>query len=202
METIQYFFWVFYVISIGCFGAIFTDKEYYEKLIKPSIAPRPMWYGIIWTVLYILQIICCQLYQRNHTDGKWDTTLILYIVFSAVSGLFTLFFFYFNALILSTVIMIASTVLVIITDAFFFKNYPESGWLFLPTVIWVIIATYIMIDVLINNYSHNILFDNDDSSKRKKDDDINNPQCLIDQSQLQRYYPHQFQINSSTIFTP
>ncbi len=151
MEVLEYLFWYSFVIAIGAFGSIFSDKEYYRTLTLPSLAPRPFVYGIVWTILYGLDATAAALHQRSN-DGNWDIALTLYVIFAIVSGCYTMAFFYCRWMWLSTLIMIASSGLSIATVIYYFDFTNDlAGWLFLPTVVWVLFATYIMINVLINN---------------------------------------------------
>ena len=153
MNVIDHLFWYFFVGTIGCFGAIFNDREYYlYKLKLPKNAPRPFWFGIVWPILYALQALACELYQY-YNDVSWDTTLTLFVVFSGVSGIFTLVFFYFKSLWISLFVMISATGLSITTCYYFFaeSTTPVSGFLFLPTVLWIIFATYLMANIVALN---------------------------------------------------
>lgn len=47
--------------------------------------------------------------------------------------------------------MTASLAFGITTVYYLFHNYLVSGYLFLPTVIWVAFATYLQLEILVNN---------------------------------------------------
>lgn len=132
------------------FGMWKSSRKYYKALILPSLAPPPSVFGIIWSILYTLIGTTGWLYQ-DHNNNEWDATLTWLIAFIGTSTLFPFFFFFIKDNFVSFMIMVASFALSITTVYFLFYNYLLSGYFFLPTVIWVAFATYLQLEILVNN---------------------------------------------------
>lgn len=151
MEFEKYLLWYVFAVCVILFGNIFKDgRGFYNKLILPSFAPKPIVYGIVWTLLYFSNATGCCLLQNNN-GGNWSFELTLYLVFLAVSSLFSPAFFKLNNLGLSLIIMLLSTALIVVTTIFFFVKYAVAGWFVFPTAIWVGFATILMFVIYLNN---------------------------------------------------
>ena len=134
----------------GLFGMWKSARKYYKSLILPSLSPPPVVFSIVWSILYTLIGTAGWLYQEHNKD-EWDASLTWLVVFIGVSTLFTFFFFFVKDNFVSFVIMIGSLGTAITADYYLFSNYLVSGYMFLPTVIWVAFATYLQLGILINN---------------------------------------------------
>lgn len=70
------------------------DYDYYKTIIKPFFAPPPIFYGIAWSIIYILvavtiyQIITS--YKFKNIPKSYKTTLIINYIFNQS---FTIVFF-------------------------------------------------------------------------------------------------------------
>ncbi len=146
--------WYGLVFGVMIFGALFsgrkTSRKYYKALILPTLSPPPWVFSIIWSILYTLIGTAGWTFQENNHDD-WDVALTWVVVFLAVSSLFSLFFFFVKENFISFIIMIASLALATTADYYLFCGHLLSGYLFLPTVIWVAFATYLQLGILINN---------------------------------------------------
>lgn len=132
------------------FGMWKSSRKYYKALILPTLAPPPAVFGIVWSILYTLIGTTGWLYQ-DHNNNEWDATLTWLVAFIGTSTLFPFFFFFIKDNFVSLIIMIASLALGIVTIYYLFHNYLLSGYFFLPTVIWVGFATYLQLEILVNN---------------------------------------------------
>lgn len=152
------FFWYLLVLCSSLLGALSSGgsdgKAYYKQLDLPSIAPEPWLFGVVWPLLYALQGTACWLLQDSNPSDEWTFELTLYVIFLGVSTLFTPMFFTIRSNLGSLIVMLLSTGLAITTVYFFFDHYSLAGWFFLPTVIWVAFATYLMLGIYINNRSN------------------------------------------------
>lgn len=149
------FFWYLLVLSASLLGALSSNgkkgKRYYKKLDLPSIAPKPWIFGVVWPILYLLQASACWLLQESNAGDEWTFELTLYCIFLGISTLWTPVFFKIQCNMASLIIMLLSTGMATATVYYFFVAHTLSGWLFLPTAIWVLFATYLMLCIYINN---------------------------------------------------
>jgi tryptophan-rich sensory protein len=134
----------------GLFGMWKSARKYYKSLILPVLSPPPAVFSIVWSVLYTLIGTAGWLYQEHNNDD-WDAALTWVVIFLGVSTLFTFFFFTVKDNFVSFIIMLGSLGTGITAVYYLFHGYLVSGYLFLPTVIWVGFATYLQLGILVNN---------------------------------------------------
>jgi len=134
----------------GLFGARKNTRKYYKSLILPALSPPPAVFSIVWSILYTLIGTAGWLYQEHNGDD-WDVALTWVVIFLGVSTSFTFFFFFVKDNFVSFIIMLGSLGTGITAVYYLFHGYLLSGYLFLPTVIWVAFATYLQLGILINN---------------------------------------------------
>jgi benzodiazapine receptor len=155
MNAQEYAFWYLLCFCSAMFGALFSNKgsrKFYYGLSRPALAPRPIVFMIVWTVLYTLQATAAALFQDKNNDGVWSLELTLFVIFLGVSSLYTIVFFRFHAIRLATIIVLGSLGLSVAVLCLYFDDYLLSGWLFLPTVVWLAFALYLSIAIWIRNY--------------------------------------------------
>lgn len=134
----------------GLFGMWKSARKYYKSLILPSLSPPPAVFSIVWSILYTLIGTAGWLYQEHNNDD-WDCALTWVVIFLGVSTFFTFFFFFVKDNFVSFIIMLGSLGTGITAVYYLLHGYLLSGYLFLPTVIWVAFATYLQLGILINN---------------------------------------------------
>jgi tryptophan-rich sensory protein len=146
--------WYGLAFGLMIFGTLFTawksSRKYYKALILPTLSPPPYVFSIVWSILYTLIGTAGWLFQEHNNDD-WDRALTWLVVFLVVSSFFSFFFFFVKENFISFMVMVASLGLAITADYYLFIGYLVSGYLFLPTVIWVAFATYLQLGILINN---------------------------------------------------
>ena len=73
------------------------NYAYYNKIIKPTFAPPPIFYGIAWSIIYILIaytiFIILENYKLDEIPKSYKKTLIINYIFNQA---FTIVFFGFN----------------------------------------------------------------------------------------------------------
>ncbi len=73
------------------------NYNYYKEIIKPSLAPPPIFYGIAWSIIYILVAFTIysviRSYKINEIPSSYKKTLIINYIFNQS---FTLVFFGLN----------------------------------------------------------------------------------------------------------
>lgn len=146
-------FWWLLIALNALVGMLFTDMKFYKNknLSFPKATGRlPPWlFGVVWTVLYILQAVAVMLRQFNSDNPlhAWSTSLTLYVVALCVGTLFMPVFFKFHQFFLSALIMFASWGLNLAVLIYFFDEHLVSAWLMLPTQIWLTFATIYFLNI-------------------------------------------------------
>lgn len=141
MELLSVFFWYLLPLSIYLSGYITMRPGLKKYDARPAYAPPGWVFALIWFILYMLQGTAGWLLMRDNAS-EWTYELTMFCVFLGMSALYgpifsrrnnRLTFFY-------TFVLFAYSAVVV---GFFFKKYAWSGWIFLPTVIWMAFATWL-----------------------------------------------------------
>ncbi len=130
----------------GQFGS--PDTQWFQNLAKPDIYPEPKWFGIVWTILYIMigfafAMICSAWGAR----GRGIAVAIFVIHFALNLAWSPTFFGAQNiegALILIGLIDI--TLLIVIW--LFWRVRRAAGLLLLPYLAWLLFATMLNYEFL------------------------------------------------------
>mgnify|MGYP000371484740 CR=1 FL=1 len=121
---------------------------WFQTLEKPSIYPDPMWFGIVWTILFTLEgialaLICAAWGARGRTAA-----IVMFAIqfFAALS--WTPVFFTTHEMTLSLYLLFAVIVLVVITIALFWRVRKLAALLLLPYLAWICFATLLNYEFL------------------------------------------------------
>ena len=89
-------------LGTGALSSLFTRNSMpvYEMLEKPPLAPPPMVFPIVWTILFILMGIAAYRIYRSSSPLK-RPALLLYVVNLAVNFFWPLLFFGLQAYLLA-----------------------------------------------------------------------------------------------------
>ncbi len=116
------------------------DNPWFAALEKPAIFPDPMWFGIVWTALYILMglalaLVCAAWGARGRTAA-----IVAFVVQFALNLSWTPVFFGMHEMRIALTILGTLTVLVLITTVLFWRVRKLAGLLLLPYLAWVCFA--------------------------------------------------------------
>lgn len=123
-------------------------QEYYNSLNVPLRLP-PIVFIIAWSAIYILSGVGAYLVE-NSKSGNVDEInkgLRLYYIQLIINFSYTIVAFWLRLIVLSTIITIVLLIMVIFVAYKFFKINKVSGLLFIPYILWMIIANYIQIGI-------------------------------------------------------
>ncbi|WP_421992083.1 TspO/MBR family protein [Qipengyuania sp.] len=131
------------VVLLGFLGGQMggPDTAWFQALEKPSIYPEPKWFGIVWSVLYVmiglaLALVASAWGARGRTAALW-----VFVVHFALNLSWTWVFFGSQQITggLIVLILVALTLLAVI--ALFWRVRKLAGVLLLPYLAWVLFAT-------------------------------------------------------------
>jgi tryptophan-rich sensory protein len=157
-------FWWLLVGFAGLLGGYFMNRTFYVKSVKQvkSLYIPPVIFGLVWVVLYVLQASATMLRQFNadNIGYVWSLSLTLYVIALFVGVSFMPLFFKMQSYLLGFLSLVASWGLHLTVLIMFFQEYIVSGWLMLPTQIWLTIALFYFCNIWYINYDKkwNILF--------------------------------------------
>ncbi len=138
-------------IGVGFLSSLTTDTSsaWYTSLVLSPLQPPPLTFSIVWTCLYTILAIVFVLLIKNNAVTKRNLTHI--IVNLALNASWSAVFFLAYNTVLSLVILI----IMIINIILFMMNLKHSVkvamFLLIPYLVWLCIATFLNISVLVLN---------------------------------------------------
>lgn len=137
----------------GVSGALTADHvAVYETLIKPSLAPAPLVFPIVWTILYILMgISSYKIYTAEAEQGVKKRALILYALQLAVNFIWPIVFFNQQNYGAALILLLFLIVLVVETILAFYPIDKAAAWLLVPYLVWLCFAAYLNLSIWMFN---------------------------------------------------
>ena len=134
---------LFFVFLLGCgaaatTGAMFEPGEWYDRMEKPSWTPPKWLFPVAWTTLYI----CISLAAARVAilDGA-AYAMAFYALQLALNTLWTPIFFGLRRMGAGMVVILCLWAAVAATMLSFFALDALAGWLFVPYLAWVTVAS-------------------------------------------------------------
>jgi tryptophan-rich sensory protein len=139
-------FWFLLVIVSMLVGALpRKQRSYYKSLKKPKWFPRPITFGVVWTILYALMATAAVIYQSDLPADHWRNGQTALVVFWIISTMFSPVFFMLKSLPLALLVTVSSFATGIWVDVEFFQRSTLAGALFVPTVAWTFFASILSV---------------------------------------------------------
>lgn len=146
---------VFFILNFGglYLGGLFTgsgvSSDWYNNLNQAPWTPPGMVFGIAWTSIMICFSFYMEGLYRSFSHRKNGLRLfglqwILNVAWSPV-------FFHFQLTGLALIIIASLTIVVLCFMIFFTEHSRLSGFLILPYLVWIIIATSLNAYIFLNN---------------------------------------------------
>ncbi len=129
-------------------GAMFEPGEWYKSLAKPVWTPPGWVFPVAWSVLYICMAVSAARVAALPDNGQAMAFWALQIAFNT---LWTPIFFGLHRMRAAMVVMAGLWLSVAATMVTFFGLDPVAGWLFVPYLVWVTIASALNYSVMIKN---------------------------------------------------
>ena len=128
-----------------------TDKTFYKNINKPSFAPSPILFPIVWTILYILLAISIYLiFKDNKISDTKEYNKVLIINYVANQAFQFLFF-----TIKSPFLALIDTIIVFISSLYLYyeskKFNKTSAKLIIPYIIWNGFASILITSIFFMN---------------------------------------------------
>ena len=125
-----------------------ADSVWFEALVKPDIFPPPQWFGIVWTILYVmigvaLALVCAAWGARGRVAA-----IMVFIAHFLLNLAWTPMFFGAHEMTVALYILVAMTVTLLLTIGFFWKVRPLAAVLLLPYLAWICFATLLNYEFL------------------------------------------------------
>ncbi len=137
-------------LILGSFiGFLTKDNFSYLDTLQRKIILPPIVFIIVWSILYVLMGLWYYFYEKDFKEDK--KTIALYYFSLAINLSFTPILFIFHNIILALINVLSLLVIIMIL---FFKTLLKNkkyAYLLVPYILWLLLATTLVIDLLIHN---------------------------------------------------
>lgn len=126
--------------------------NWYDQLNKSQLTPPDSWFGIVWPLLYTLMAISLGIVLFKGDNRR----AIIWAVFIFGAQLFfnlmwTPTFFKNKDISMSVLIILITLALAIYTALLFYKINVVAGYLLIPYILWLFLASYLNMYIFIKN---------------------------------------------------
>ena len=128
--------WMMGELSNSGFG-----NAWYAPLAKPAFQPPGWAFGVVWTVLYILLGIALAMILAAPPSRLRRTALTLFFVQLALNFAWSPIFFGGAMIEVGLVVLLAMLFTATAAANLFRRIRPVAGWLMLPYLAWLCLAT-------------------------------------------------------------
>lgn len=127
-------------------------RQVYMALVKPPLAPPPVVFPIVWTLLYILMgIASFIIYERGLVKDYVQEALKFYGIQLILNFLWPIIFFRFQMLFAALWLLLLLWIIVGITTAKFYRISHAAGIIMLPYWLWLSFAVYLNLGIWLLN---------------------------------------------------
>jgi tryptophan-rich sensory protein len=118
-----------------------ADNPWFDTLARPDIFPPPMWFGIVWTILYVvmgvaLAMVCAAWGARGRTAA-----IVVFIVQFMLNLAWTPLFFAAHRIEWALYLLVALDVVVLLTIVLFWRVRALAAVMLIPYLAWILFAT-------------------------------------------------------------
>ncbi|MDN3644990.1 TspO/MBR family protein [Pontixanthobacter aestiaquae] len=125
-----------------------SNSLWFQNLIKPDIFPEPKWFGIVWTVLYIMLGIAVALICAAWGARGRVAALVVFVLHFLLAQSWTLVFFGNYQITIGLYVLGASVVSAVIVMGLFWRVRQLAALLLLPYLGWLCFATLLNYEFL------------------------------------------------------
>lgn len=149
-----YLRWILLAEAVGLLAGLLTRggvRIYNESITKPALAPPPLVFPVVWTLLYALMgagaaRVSLTMPSRERTAG-----LRLFAAQLAANFLWPIFFFSFQAFGFSVFWLLFLWVLVAWMTLTFWETDRTAALAQIPYLLWLVFAEYLNLSVFLLN---------------------------------------------------
>jgi tryptophan-rich sensory protein len=142
-------------LIVGSMGSLVTTTgsgSWYESLEKPAFTPPNWVFGPVWTTLFILMGIALYLVWQSGTERREvQIALAVFGIQFALNVLWSFLFFGMQSPLLGLVDIVILWIMIAVTIVLFYQIRKIAGYLLIPYIVWVTIATALNYSIYILN---------------------------------------------------
>jgi tryptophan-rich sensory protein len=117
------------------------ENGWYAELRKPSFQPPAWVFGVVWTTLYTMLGLALAIVLREPPSKRRRDALWLFGGQLALNFAWSPVFFGMQMIDVALVVIVAMLAMALATARYFRSIYPIAGWLMLPYLLWLCLAT-------------------------------------------------------------
>ena len=135
--------------SAGSLGS--PDTVWFQSLTKPAIFPEPMWFGIVWTLLYIMIGISLALVVSAWGALGREVAIVVFALHFIGNLSWTWVFFGLQEMQIALYVLIYTAVSLLAVLAVFWRVRRLAALLLLPYLAWVVFASALNFQFIAEN---------------------------------------------------
>ncbi len=118
-----------------------AQSAWFQSLTKPAIFPPPVWFGIVWSILYVLMGVALAMVCAAWGARGRSAAIIAFGIQLAVNLAWSPVFFGMHQIRAGLVIIGVLDVLVLVTIVLLWRVRRVAGLLLVPYLAWIAFAT-------------------------------------------------------------
>ena len=127
------------------------NKKWYNNINKSPYTPPGWFFGLVWTILYLLMIISFYLIWSNSKCFPYCNVLTIFFLQLAFNLSWTTVFFKYKKIRFALILTILIFILTFIVSIKFYKINKTASYLLIPYLLWLIVAMYLNIYIILKN---------------------------------------------------
>ncbi len=135
--------------SAGQLGS--PQTVWFQSLTKPAIFPPPMWFGIVWGVLYVMVGLSLALVVSAWGAHGRRVAIILFAIHFIGNLAWTAVFFGMQNMTAGLAVLVYAVITLIAVIAVFWRVRKSAAMLLLPYLAWVIFASVLNYQFIAEN---------------------------------------------------
>lgn len=140
--------WLLLCLAPAALGALFPPDAWFRALDKPAFQPPDWVFGPVWTTLYVLMAIAAWRIWRQASSSRRSLALALFLLQLALNAAWTPTFFGAHQIGLALIVQLALDGAVLACWWQFRRLDRAAGWLLVPYLAWLSLATALGIALL------------------------------------------------------
>ena len=133
------------IVGVGILSGHLSDSGYsnqwFANLTKPAFMPPGWAFGLVWTTLYVLMGLALAMILAEPDSKQRRTALALFGVQLGLNYGWSPFFFGGHMIDIALIIIVLMLLSAAAAANLFRRIRPVAGWLLLPYLLWLCLAT-------------------------------------------------------------
>lgn len=145
--------WVLICFAVGLTASYFQNEAltmWYPLLHRSSITPPNIVFPIVWSILYLLMGVSAGLIQGSGNETR-RLVLTVFVVQLVLNFMWCITFFAMRNPLLGLLDILLLDAMVLLYIVLSFRVNRWASYLFIPYIVWLMIATYLNAFIYVHN---------------------------------------------------